>query len=159
MELVADARAASFEAFVAPHLPAMWRLAGRLVGFGEREDVYQDALLAAWSRWATYDPARGSPLTWLLVLVADRSRKAGRRRRPTAPLVDVAAAEPDRDLHLDVSAAVAALPRRQRLAVELFYVLDLPVADTAAVMGCSVGTVSSTLSDARRALRRRLEAP
>mgnify|MGYP001796503771 CR=1 FL=1 len=53
--------------------------------------------------------------------------------------------------------AIAGLPTRQRLAVELYYVLGLPVAEVAVVMACSVGTVSSTLSDARKALRGRLE--
>lgn len=157
MDVVSGVDRAAFEAWVTPHLPAMWTLATRLAGPAEREDIYQDALLAAWSRWTTYDPARGLPLTWLLVLVADRSRKARRRLRPTARLVDVAARPEDRDRHVDISRAVAALPRRQRLAVELYYTLDLTLAETAAVMGCATGTVSSTLSDARRALRVRLE--
>jgi DNA-directed RNA polymerase specialized sigma24 family protein len=39
------------------------------------------------------------------------------------------------------------------LAVELYYFLDLAIADVAAVMGCSAGTVKSTLADARRRLR------
>ena len=67
-----------------------------------------------------------------------------------APVVDVEGV-------LDIARAIASLPRRQRLAVELFYVLGLPVAECAVVMGCVVGTVSSTLSDARRSLRAQLE--
>lgn len=59
----------------------------------------------------------------------------------------------DLESPLDVARAIATLSERQRLAVELYYVLDLGVADTAAVMGCTTGTVSSTLSDARRRLR------
>jgi RNA polymerase sigma-70 factor (ECF subfamily) len=50
-----------------------------------------------------------------------------------------------------------ALSARQRLAVDCFYFADLSVADTAAVMGCSEGTVKSTLSDARARLRSLLE--
>lgn len=150
--------AAAFETWVAPHLPAMWLLASRLAGAAERDEVYQEALLAAWSRWPSYDATRGSELTWLLVLVADHARRARRRRRATAGLPgDLVAVQHDVDRRLDLTAAIARLPPRQRLAVELFYGLDLSLAQTAAVMGCATGTVSSTLSDARRALRAQLE--
>lgn len=148
---------AGFEDFVAPHLRAMWVLATRLAGPQAREDVVQEALLTAWRRFPTYDESRGTARTWLLVLTADRCRKHWRSVRPTVELVDVALDRPDLEAHLDVTGAVAALPRRQRMAVELFYVLGLPVAECAVVMGCAVGTVSSTLSDARKALRTRLE--
>jgi RNA polymerase sigma factor (sigma-70 family) len=146
-----------FDDFVAPHLPAMWVLATRLVGPDAREDVVQEALFTAWRRFSTYDRNRGTPRTWLLVVVADKCRKHWRAARSTAQLVDVPATATDLEAHLDVSRAVGRLPRRQRLAVELFYVLDLPVAECALVMECAVGTVSSTLSDARKALRTQLE--
>jgi RNA polymerase sigma-70 factor (ECF subfamily) len=47
---------------------------------------------------------------------------------------------------------VAALPSRQRLVVSLFYYGDLPVAQVAAVMGISEGTVKSHLHAARAAV-------
>jgi RNA polymerase sigma-70 factor (ECF subfamily) len=43
------------------------------------------------------------------------------------------------------------------LAVDCFYFVGLTVSETAAVMGCSEGTVKSTLSDARARLRAALE--
>jgi RNA polymerase sigma-70 factor (ECF subfamily) len=58
---------------------------------------------------------------------------------------------------IDVRAAVARLTRRERLAVDCFYFADLSIAETAAVMGCSEGTVKSTLSSARERLRGLLE--
>lgn len=147
----------AFDEFVGPHLDAMWVLASRLAGPAGREDAYQEALTTAWRRWETYDQSRGAVRTWLLLLVHDRCRKYWRGVRPTVELVDRASPERDLAAHLDVSRAVADLPKRQRLAVELYYVLDLPVAECAVVMGCSTGTVSSTLSDARKALRQKLE--
>ena len=146
-----------FEAFVAPHLKAMWTLASRFAGLDRREDVVQEALLVAWRRYGTYDAGRGSARTWLLLLVMDRCRKLSRGARPTLALIDMPVPVPDVEAHLDLDAAVRALPRRQRTAVELYYVLGLPVAEVALAMGCAVGTVSSTLSDARRALRYQLE--
>jgi RNA polymerase sigma-70 factor (ECF subfamily) len=145
-----------FAELIAPHLEAMWLLARRYAG-GDAEDVVQEALEVAWRRRLTYDAARGSVRTWLLVLVADRCRKRHRSLRPATQLLDVAAHRPDDDLRIDVTAAVRLLSARQRLAVELHYVLDLGVADTAAVMRCSPGTVKSTLSDARKRLRSLLE--
>lgn len=146
-----------FDAFVAPHLSAMWVLASRLAGPSAREDVYQEALMTAWTRRGTFDPDRGSACTWLLMLVHDRCRKYWRGVQPVTELVDTPAAVIDVAAQVDLSRAVATLPPRQRLAVELFYVLDLPVAECAIVMGCTTGTVSSTLSDARRSLRSLLE--
>ena len=61
------------------------------------------------------------------------------------------------DDRVDVEAAVARLAKRQRLAVDCLYFVGLSVAETAAVMGCSEGTVKSTLSDARKRLRLLLE--
>ena len=54
---------------------------------------------------------------------------------------------------IDLSLVLRRLSERQRLAVSLFYYLDLGVAEIAQVMGCSIGTVKSTLSDARQRLR------
>lgn len=49
--------------------------------------------------------------------------------------------------------AIAQLPERQRLAVQLHYFVGLSVEETAAVMQWSAGTVKSTLFDARTRLR------
>jgi RNA polymerase sigma factor (sigma-70 family) len=49
-------------------------------------------------------------------------------------------------------AAVRALPKRQAQAVALHYVADLPVAEIAAVLGCSTGTVQTHLFRARQTL-------
>ena len=48
--------------------------------------------------------------------------------------------------------AVGRLPRRQREAIVLRYVADLPEADIAAAMGIARGTVAATLAAARRRL-------
>lgn len=133
-----------------------WPISPRLVGPNERDDIVQEALTRAWQRRATYDPHRGTLRPWLLAIVADRARRS-RRRRPTAALWvgERDPAQPVADL--DLEGALSHLPPRQRLAVELFYFVDLDVADTALVMGCAPGTVKSTLADARQRLRGRLE--
>lgn len=144
-----------FTTWISPHLPAMTRLAARLVTRpADRDDVVQEALTSAWRKRRTYDAARGTPRAWLLAIVADKARKTWRRRRLIGP-VEVGA-HTDRPVDVDLERAVRALPRRQRLAVELHYFLDLPVAEVATAMGCSVGTVKATLSHARSHLHRDL---
>jgi RNA polymerase sigma-70 factor (ECF subfamily) len=151
--------AADFAAWVEPHLPAMARLAGRLVPAADRDDVVQEALVRAWRRRATYDPTRGAVGTWLLAIVAGcarRSRSRGPHEDPVEAPTDMpAAADAYRDV--DLERGVRDLPPRERLAVALYYFLDLGTAETAAVMGCSTGTVKATLYHARARLRAHLE--
>jgi RNA polymerase sigma-70 factor, ECF subfamily len=151
----------TFAAWIRPHLPAMSRLAARLAAGADRDDIVQEALTRAWTKRHLYDAERGSASAWLLAITADQARKATRRRRPMPGLVEAAAApvglHGDSDSGVDVEQALAKLPERQRLAVDCFYFADLSIADTAAVMGCSEGTVKSTLSDARARLRQLLE--
>jgi hypothetical protein len=56
------------------------------------------------------------------------------------------------DVH-DLMQALGRLPRRQRAVVVLRYVEDRTEADTAALMGCSVGTVKSQCAKALAKLR------
>jgi len=147
---------AGFADWVRPHLPAMARLAARLAPAADRDDVVQEALVRAWTKRRLYDGARGTAAAWLLAITADQAAKARRRASSGGRIVPVEpepAAGPDPDL----ARAVATLSARQRLAVDCFYYAGLSVTETAAVMGCSEGTVKSTLSDARARLRPLLE--
>jgi DNA-directed RNA polymerase specialized sigma24 family protein len=72
-----------------------------------------------------------------------------RRHDPPGPADQV----PDRDLW----AVVQSLPPRQRAAVALRFYEDLSEAQTAAILGCSVGTVKSHTHRALATLRTRLQ--
>lgn len=146
----------AFEQLVLPHWVSMYRLAVHLAGSTDGEDVLQEALAAAWRKRDQFDPARGPAKPWLLAIVADQARKHWRRaKRAAAARADVdEKLMPGSSDAMDVRAVVRRLPERQRLAVGLFYYLDLPVAEVAEVMGCSAGTVKSTLADARRHLEK-----
>jgi RNA polymerase sigma factor (sigma-70 family) len=152
---------ASFEDWVGPHLPRLRALALRLVGESDAEDVLQDALQAAWQLRSRFDPAAGSAAGWLLALVADHASRLNRKRRRRALLHQrIAGLSMEADSQLpdvDLERAIHRLSQRQRLAIELFYFLDLPVATVAEAMSCTPGTVKSLLFDARRQLGRLLE--
>ncbi len=149
--------AEAYAEWLRPHLPAMARLAARLAPDADRDDIVQEALARAWRKRGQYDARRGTPAAWLLAITADQARQARRRRRPLALMADVAARVRSADERVDVEYAVARLAPRQRLAIDCFYFVGLSLAETAAVMGCSEGTVKSTLSDARLRLRPLLE--
>lgn len=85
------------------------------------------------------------------------------RRAPWARLTvlrgaqdDVADHQGDLDAALDLRAALAALPPRQRAAVVLRYFCDLSVEEAARTLGCSTGNVKSQTARGIDALRRLL---
>jgi MFS family permease len=127
----------------------MARLAARLGGGADRDDLVQEALTRAWRRRETFDPGRGTPRTWLLAIVADQARKARRRRRPEVATngIDAAVAPGDGDrvaaitgwltTSQGVGAVIGALAiaplaaRFGRRRMLLFNVFATPVAVTA----------------------------
>ncbi len=143
---------AEFARWVEPHLVALARYAGRRVAASDRDDVVQEALIRAWQRWSTYDERRGTPVAWLIGILADRCRRH-RTRGPDAVVELVehqeSAAMPD----IDLARALDRLTDRQRAAVDLHYFVGLDVATVAEVMGCAPGTVKATLHQARGRLR------
>jgi RNA polymerase sigma-70 factor, ECF subfamily len=63
------------------------------------------------------------------------------------------------DVRLDVERALGMLPRRQREVTVLRYYLGYDVAETAATLGVSEGTVKTSLFRARKALAAALGEP
>jgi RNA polymerase sigma factor (sigma-70 family) len=148
----------AFAAWAGPALLPMRRLARRLAPHADPDDVVQDALTRAWEKRQQFDPARGTATTWLLAIVADQARASRRTRNRWLRVVDDTADVPetpttDAGPDVDLDRAINRLAERQQLAVHLHYFVGLGVDETATVMGCSPGTVKSTLYDARARLR------
>lgn len=132
----------------------LFRFAVSLTSLAEADDLVQDAMARAWSKRAQFDPLRGSVQSWLLAIVADQARLRRRRRfggAPYARLPDSIEPGPS-PVSVDLRHAIDALPARQRTAIVLRHYVDLSMTEIAAVMGCSVGTVKSTLHDAHHRL-------
>ncbi|MEM7624008.1 MAG: RNA polymerase sigma factor [Planctomycetota bacterium] len=100
--------------------------------------------------------------TWSLGIALNVCREHRRARGPAGPglaLVGGVDTPPGAPMeHVEQAAWVRrlidALPERQREAVALRYLENLPLAEVAAVMGCATGTVKATLSQAMARLRR-----
>lgn len=140
-------------------------------------DAVQDAMLKLVQRYSERPPMEWTPLFWSVL--RSRITDIRRRRKVRSLLVgwmgsgraedDSPAWEPidpgpgpadihtDRESYKALSAALQALPRRQREAYQLRVLEGLDVEDTARAMGCSAGSVKTHTSRAMENLRRQLE--
>ena len=119
-------------------------------------EATDEAFVRACERWGRVGRL-DAPGAWVQVVALNVVRRRSRRRPPHPEVA--ASAHPPELPEQELWEAVRALPDRQRLAVVLRYVGDLPEAQIAAAMGVSRGTVASTLSDARARLRAVLATP
>jgi RNA polymerase sigma-70 factor (sigma-E family) len=133
-----------------------YRVAYRLLGDRtEAEDVAQEACARTYSRWAS---VRDHAEPWCvrvasnlaLDLLRARTRAMRRNERLKTNETTTAPAIVER---LDLYAALQRLPRRQRETVVLRYLADLSEAQTADLIGCSVGSVKTHASRGLAALK------
>jgi len=117
------------------------------------EDATQEAFARALERWSRL---RDRPWAggWVMSTALNAARRMLRKRPYPS---SVPAADPDSETATELWEIVRRLPRRQREAVVLRYVLDLDLSEIAAAMGCREGTVKAHLFGARQALRGELE--
>jgi RNA polymerase sigma-70 factor (sigma-E family) len=154
---VAEDAPDAFDAFARARMRELLRFAHVLTGDPHRAaDLVQDALektLLSWDRIIRKDDPEG----YVRRAIVNRHVSVWRRTRRERLVADT----PDRP-HEGVRphddelwAALATLPPRQRAVLVLRYYEDLSEADTAAVLGCSVGTVKSQAFRALAKLRDR----
>jgi RNA polymerase sigma factor (sigma-70 family) len=92
------------------------------------------------------------------VFLDDRRHRWSRVGLGTEAGADRPAAEQDVDTRRVLHVALAQMPPRQRAAVVLRYLVDLPVDEVAEILQISPGTVKSQTSDGLATLRRLLAA-
>lgn len=148
---------ADFDAFVVARSPALLRTAYLLVGDeGLAEDLLQTALTKSWFAWKHIT---GEPEPYVRRVLVTTSASWWRRRwtreTPTAdPPERRSAAGADQPMdRQDLWDAIGRLPRRQRAVVVLRYLEDRTEAETAQLLGCTVGTVKSQCAKALAKLR------
>lgn len=162
---------AAFEALIAPHQDALYRLALATTGDpDDAEDSLQETLVHAFRHIASY---RGEATlsTWLhrVALNCARNWLRSQSRESVFRLGDClgvlcAPPPPDpldevqqHDLRRAVAHALQSLPTAYRETVLLRYHSDLSYDQIAEILGIPIGTVRSRLAHARTMLHRKLE--
>jgi RNA polymerase sigma-70 factor (sigma-E family) len=139
----------SFREFVDSRSSALLKTAVLLSG-GDRhagEDLLQNALVKAAGRWQRIDEPEAYVRRILYRQQVSRwrlkwpGREVSVAELPEGKVSDAAAAA---ELRVVMRAALSRLTARQRTVLVLRYFEDLPEADVARLLGCSVGTVRST---------------
>jgi len=143
------------EFYAAQFRPLTLQLYAYLGNREDAQDVVQEAFCRALRRWrdvSRYD----DPVVWVRRVAWNLATSRWRRARTAAAFLsrqhhEPVTAEPSPD-RVALAAALATLPPKQRKAVVLHYLADLPLADIAAAEGVPVGTVKSWLHRARTSL-------
>ncbi len=154
-ELVADRE--SFDGFVEARSGRLLRTAFLLTrDWGLAEDLLQTVLAKAWFAWGRIETDPEAYVRRALVTTYTSWWRRNWRGEtpaellPERPAPDVLREIDERDA---VWAALGRLAPRQRAVIVLRFYEDLSEAETAAVLGCSVGTVKSQTSRALERLR------
>jgi RNA polymerase sigma-70 factor (ECF subfamily) len=170
-----------FDELIRRHQRRALSVSYRLLGnTHDAAEVTQDAFLKAYQSLKTLEnPERFGG--WLMRIVSNLSlnRRRSRRKSAQLPVDDVLGAQEapgmteaqfgtgraddpleqvaGQELEQRLRAAIERLPEKQRLAVELFSVQEMPQKEVAEVMQCSVEAVKWHVFEARRKLREMLK--
>jgi RNA polymerase sigma-70 factor (ECF subfamily) len=140
------------EAIWRKHSGELVRFASVLVGSGDAEDLLSTVVVRLLS-------ARGSleeldnPRPYLFRAVVNEAKNHRRRSKRVPRMTED---QYSVELRPEVLDAVMGLPPQQRAAVYLTYWRDLPIVETADLLGCRPGTVKRYLFLARNRLKETL---
>ena len=150
------------------HYDGLCRLAYLILGDAHlAEEIVMEALMKVFTGWGRIRDPDQSP-AYLRRTVVNLCRSRIRRKMIEARVnaqthhaEQIAPPSWDPDRHetaREVWNAVKALPPRQRACIVLHYEQDLPDAEIATILDCSVSTVRSQLTRAREKLANALES-
>ena len=158
---------AAFGDLVTRYQTAVYNMAYRMLGNPtEAEDAAQEVFVRAWKQLHSFQPERRFS-TWLLSIASHHAIDLLRRRRPSAPLDDVALYVPSNDPEpLDtvlqgeqsdmVKKLLNTLPDKYRSVTVLRYYNDLSYDEIARMTGLTESAVKTQLHRARRMLAEKL---
>jgi RNA polymerase sigma factor (sigma-70 family) len=147
-----------FQRFLDEHREEIWRFLVASVGRSEADDCFQETFISALRAYPKLR-ANSNLRAWVLTIAHRKALDAHRARAKTAiPVAEIAAvdgrttstAQPQDD---GLWQAVHELPSRQRSAVLLRFVGDLPHRDIAQAIGCSEDAARRSLHEGLTKLR------
>ena len=166
VERVLAGDAEAFGPMVRRYLQPAYNVAYRLLGNRQdAEDLVQEAFLTALANLRSFDRSRPfGPWFYRIVWTRGLNLRKSLARRAAEPLesdrhpgtADPAADAERSELADAVLGALAGLPERQRLIVQLFDLDGFSGAEIGQMLGLNPGTVRWYLHQGRRALRERL---
>jgi RNA polymerase sigma-70 factor (ECF subfamily) len=153
---------ADFDALIGPHLDAGYRTALAILRDPDAaHDAVQEASLKAWRKLNQLHEGK-TARPWFLTIVANQCRSE--RRRHWWSVIRMADVESDAKPGGEVSAEsvdidreLAKLPREDRLALFLYFYLDLPMEEVGDVLGVSAAGAKTRVYRAAKKLRSGLE--
>ncbi|MGH9172368.1 MAG: sigma-70 family RNA polymerase sigma factor [Acidimicrobiales bacterium] len=154
-----DWASTEFSSFFQVAYPEATRLARRMgLTAHDAEDVAVEALTRTFVSWGRLQHADWKR-PWVTRVVANLVIDQVRRRRAPAAPATASAFEDRSDDGIDLSRALAKLPRRQRQVAVLRYLSDLSIEDVATALQMRPGTVKQHTARAKAALRAELGEP
>jgi RNA polymerase sigma factor (sigma-70 family) len=146
-----------FEVIVAEHGATVLRVCRAVLGATGADDAWSETFLAALKAYPELS-ADANVEAWLVTIAhrkaIDVTRAEARRAVPVAEVPENPSAQQADNRDLDLAAAMAALPRRQREAVAYHYLGGLPYQDVAAVIGGSTDAARRAAADGIARLRK-----
>jgi RNA polymerase sigma-70 factor (ECF subfamily) len=135
---------------------------------GAAEEATLDVFTQAWRQAGRYEPAKGSPLGWLMTMTRSRAIdhvRTLRRHSDREFALDEAMALPDRGTNPEetsadaedarrIRVALAAIPAEQRDALAAVYFGGLSHTEVASALGEPLGTVKTRIRSGLTRLRR-----
>jgi len=158
-----DSGPEQFRQFVSTRSAALLRTAYLLTGdYARAEDLVQSALIRAYRHWRRVHK-RGEPEAYVRKIMINLNTDWWRRRSSFEQVVDTTADDASLvpaddpfaayELRDELWDALRGLPPKMRAALVLRYFEDLTEAQTAHLLGCSIGTVKSQCSRGLERLR------
>jgi|SRR5690606_15316924 RNA polymerase sigma-70 factor (ECF subfamily) len=129
------------------------------------EEVAQDTFMRLWEKAATYDPAKGEFITWLLTITRRLAIDSLRKRQRREPRQDMLFIDENPDLWENLLSTETSelrrsllgvlhqLPVEQRDAIGLAYFYGMSHADIAAFCKVPLGTVKTRIRQGMQKLR------
>jgi RNA polymerase sigma factor (sigma-70 family) len=149
-----------FQRFLDGHRDIVWRFLLSTVGSAEAEDCFQETFMAALCAYPRLR-ADSNLRAWVLTIAHNKALDAHRgRARRALPMAEPAAvdtraaAAPEDPRDETLWGAVGELPARQRSAVALRFLADLPHREIAAAIGCSEEAARRSLHEGLAKLRK-----
>ena len=168
LSLVQDGSHPAFAELVRRHSERYYRLAFRyLQNRAAAEDIVQDAFLKLWEDPHKWQPDKNTKFTtWFYRVVVNLCLDWQKKKQPVElnedmPLIDdregADEAMQRKQQQIALEGAIAALPERQRTAINLCYDEGLSNQDAADVMAINLKALQSLVMRAKTSLKERLK--